>query len=245
MAEVHSWGNWLIVIPARLQSTRLPNKPLADLAGRPLIVRVHDRLSPLKDKGARIIVGTDSEQVANVCQSYGIRVEQTSKDHLSGTDRVHEVACRHNRPFILNVQGDEPFVDLTDLERLCQNLAQDKAPEMATMIIRNSSKEEFLNSNCVKAVRAGDYALYFSRAPIPYDRDGAFHGFWQHIGVYAFERQTLTKFCSLASSELEAIEKLEQLRALEFGIRIRVSEAVHPSLGIDTQQDLEDARGRF
>lgn len=245
MQAKFTWQDWLIVIPARLQSTRLPEKPLVDLGGQPLIVRVYEQLAPLLLEGAKIVVGTDSEKVLTVCQERGIEALLTSPQHPSGTDRVHEVASHHKRPFVLNVQGDEPFVNLLDLKKLCMQLGKEKKPEMATLVVRNAARRDFENPNCVKVVRQGPYAMYFSRAPIPFPREGDFHGFWQHLGVYAFSYPTLNQFCQLPTSELEQIEKLEQLRALEQGIRIVISEADHGSLGIDTPEDLEEARARF
>ncbi|MFW7380433.1 MAG: 3-deoxy-manno-octulosonate cytidylyltransferase [Oligoflexus sp.] len=240
-----SWQDWLIVIPARLQSTRLPEKPLADLGGKTLIVRVFERLRPLLKDGAKIVVGTDSEKILKVCQDNGIDVLLTNPQHPSGTDRVYEVAAKEQRKYILNVQGDEPFINIADLKKLCLKLCQEKNPEMATLIYRNLEEKDFHNPNCVKVVRQGGYAMYFSRASIPFPRDGVFSGFWQHLGVYAFSFPTLKKFCGLPTSELEQIEKLEQLRALENGIRIVISEADQASLGIDTPEDLEEARARY
>lgn len=245
MEENFTWQDWLIVIPARLQSSRLAEKPLQDLGGKPLIVRVYERLSPLLQEGARIVVGTDSERILRVCKENHIDALLTDSKHPSGTDRVFEVATHYQKSFVLNVQGDEPFVNIADLKKLCSQLQKEKNPQMATLVVRNQSQQDFHNPNCVKVVRRGPYAVYFSRAPIPFPRDQNFNGFWHHQGVYAFYYETLKHFCQLPTSELEAIEKLEQLRALENGIQIILSEADQVSLGIDTPQDLEEARARF
>lgn len=245
MQKEFSWQDWLIVVPARLQSSRLPEKPLQDLKGQPLIVRVYQRLSTLADKGAQIVVGTDSEKVLSACQQREIPACLTDPQHASGTDRVHEVASKYPHKFILNVQGDEPFVNLSDLENLCLSFQSRPNPEMGTLVHLNSNRADFENPNCVKVVRRGDFALYFSRSPIPYPRDGVFQGFWQHIGIYAFSRTSLNQFCKLPMSSLEAIEKLEQLRALENSMQVHLCNANKPGLGIDTPEDLEEARARY
>lgn len=240
------WENWLVIIPARLQSTRLPEKPLADLAGKPLIVRVYERILPLRQLGAQIVVATDSLRIAEVCQSQQIPVEMTSESHQSGTDRCAEVARKFKAPYILNVQGDEPFVDISDLQTLAAQMVANSG-QMGTMKHWNSGASAFHDPNCVKVVvDAADRALYFSRASIPYYRDqNAFAGFWQHVGVYAFAAQTLEKFCTLPRHDLEKFENLEQLRALAFGIPIIVTTTQNPAIGIDTSLDLEAAIAKF
>lgn len=240
------WTNCLIVIPARLQSTRLPQKPLADLAGKPLIVRVYERLGPLKSRGAEILVATDASSVLETCSAHGVPAVMTKVEHPSGTDRCAEVARSRQRPYILNVQGDEPFVHLDDLETLLKALSTTQSG-LATLVHRNAREADYLNPNCVKVVRSdAGQALYFSRSPLPYFRAPArFEFFWQHIGVYAFHRDSLFKFCALPAHPLEQSEGLEQLRALGHGLSILTAEARHPSIGIDTPQDLEAARARF
>ncbi|SME93861.1 3-deoxy-manno-octulosonate cytidylyltransferase [Pseudobacteriovorax antillogorgiicola] len=241
-----NWNNWLIVVPARLKSSRLPEKPLQDLGGKALIVRVYQRLAPLASQGAKIVVATDHDSVMRVCQAESIPAVMTSASHESGTDRVFEVAKDHSRALVLNVQGDEPFVDLSDLERLASAMERQESPQMGTLIYRNQNLDEFHNPNIVKAVRSDQQvALYFSRSSIPHDRDGGFEGFWQHQGIYAYSQDTLRRFCELAPHPLEQQEKLEQLRALGHGIAILAVEAKHASIGIDTPEDLEEARERF
>ncbi|MBC7534019.1 MAG: 3-deoxy-manno-octulosonate cytidylyltransferase [Oligoflexus sp.] len=241
-----SWNQWLIVVPARMHSTRLPRKPLADLGGLPMIVRVYQRLEPFKLRGATLVVATDDDDILQVCQKHNVPVQMTDSAHKSGTDRCAEVAARYPLPFILNVQGDEPFVDLTDLEGLLTKMEKDGDP-MGTMVHRNHQPEDHKNANCVKAVMNDQgKALYFSRSPLPYYRDPEnFEAFWQHIGVYAFTKKGLLEFCSLPQHPLELAESLEQLRALGHGLSIAMTEAKSPSLGIDTPQDLEAARARI
>ncbi|HYX37878.1 MAG TPA: 3-deoxy-manno-octulosonate cytidylyltransferase [Oligoflexus sp.] len=240
------WNNWLIVIPARLSSTRLPQKPLADLCGKPLVVRVYERLKPLANKGADVVVATDSQLVMDACLQHQIPSVMTDAAHQSGTDRCAEVARQRPKPFILNVQGDEPFIHCGDLEALARLMIQ-TGVGMGTMMHRNSQKADYENPNCVKVVvNAAHQALYFSRSPLPHYRaPQTFQNFWQHLGVYAFSADTLQNFCSLAQHPLELAESLEQLRALGHNIPIVVSIADHPAIGIDTPEDLEAARARF
>lgn len=241
-----NWDQWLIVIPARLNSTRLPSKPLADLAGKPLIVRVAERLESLRLKGATIVVATDSDAIVETCHSYDIKAELTSANHPSGTDRVNEIASAHNYPFVLNVQGDEPFVSVSDLELLAEKLTATSTPCMATLVYKNQSHEDFQNPNIVKVIKStNEMAIYFSRSPIPYIRDKSFSFFWQHQGIYAFHQKTLADFCLLKQSYLESAECLEQLRAIENNIDIIVVEAKYRSIGIDTPEDLKEACETF
>lgn len=249
-------SDWLIVIPARLKSQRLANKPLEDLCGKALIQRVYENLLPLTVDGAKIIVAVDSKEVEALCLHNGIPCMMTKESHPSGTDRCHEVSVRNPSRFVLNVQGDEPFINLHDLKALMSAMSKSNSP-MGTMTIRAFGRDHFSNPNIVKIVRSRDgRALYFSRAPVPYDRDRMLgknpspfdenvFGFWQHLGVYAFTQEGLRDFCVLPKSELEDLEKLEQLRAIDAGWNILVSEAKHPSIGIDTPEDLAAATIRM
>ncbi len=243
------WSQWLIVVPARMASTRLPRKPLADLKGKPLIIRVYERLRSLTEAGAKVVVATDAQEILNCCQVFNVPAVMTRTEHTSGTDRCWEVASTHSQPFVMNVQGDEPFVDVGDLTRLASVFCQNPKPPMATLIFRNSHSTAFANPNVVKAVCGFDgMALYFSRAGVPVTRNPDPRDefiFWQHLGVYAFQKETLARFCALPPSPLERRESLEQLRALENHIAIRLVEAQSPSLGIDTPEDLEAARERI
>ncbi|MEZ4743151.1 MAG: 3-deoxy-manno-octulosonate cytidylyltransferase [Bdellovibrionota bacterium] len=242
--------DWLIVVPARLGSTRLPKKPLVDLAGKPLIVRVVENLTNLIHRGAEVVVATDSADIIQVCKSANIAVQMTRLDHHSGTDRCLEVANATPKKFVMNVQGDEPFICLTALEGLA-DFVESGRYEMATLAYCNRHKDAFESSNIVKIALCENTkrALYFSRSPIPnrtrYIYDDHLFGFWQHIGVYAYKIETLRKFCSFSPSLLEQMESLEQLRALENGIEIGVVYSEKPSIGIDTFEDLEKARERL
>ncbi len=241
-----TWNQWLIVVPARMHSTRLPRKPLEDLGGLPMIVRVFQRLEPLQALGASIVIATDDQEILDVCQKHKVPAQMTSIDHKSGTDRCAEVAKAHDKPYILNVQGDEPFVNLDDLKGLLQKMEKDGDP-MGTLVYRNQHEQEYRNPNCVKALMNDQgRAMYFSRSPLPYYREpNTFQGFWQHIGVYAFTKKGLLDFCRLPQHPLETAESLEQLRALGNGMSIALTVAESPSLGIDTPQDLEAARERI
>lgn len=251
-------SQWLVVVPARLDSQRLPRKALADLGGRPLIARVVDNLAPLRDAGARIIVATDASEIVDVCRERGIEAELTSRDHPSGTDRCHEVAIRHDRAFVMNVQGDEPFIDPTDVMSLARSVEARPDADIGTLVFPSSDRDAFLNPNVVKALRAANgWALAFSRAPIPFGGDRSPRlgdlrdfatpdvQFLHHLGVYAFRVEALRRFCALAPSPLEGREKLEQMRALDNGMRVWLTNASRLGIGIDTPADLEAARARF
>jgi 3-deoxy-manno-octulosonate cytidylyltransferase (CMP-KDO synthetase) len=244
-------NDWLIVIPARLASTRLHQKPLQDLGGKPLIVRVYENLQSLKSFGAEIIVGADHELTQEACLTHGIPCVMTKSSHLSGTDRCAEVAANHpSRRYILNVQGDEPFVDVNDLQDLMELMTKQN-PKMATLGFSSSDWGAYHDPNVVKIVLDKDNrAIYFSRSPIPFDRDAHQSGsrsvhFVQHVGVYAFFRDSLFEFCRLEPSSLELVEKLEQLRAISAGWNILVASARSKSRGIDTQEDLDHVREVF
>lgn len=248
---LQSLQDWLVVIPARLGSERLPRKPLADLAGKPLIVRVAENLAALKAAGASLLVATDADEVMAACRSQGIPAAMTAAHHVSGTDRCAEAAAKHSHPFILNVQGDEPFVSVEALNSLMEAMVQRQDADMGTLVVPSTDLSIAADPNVVKAVRAHTgFALYFSRAPLPYDRTKHAGGnlprhFYQHLGVYAFRRERLKDFVALGPSPLELTEKLEQLRALEAGWRLWLEPTPHGARGIDTPEDLEAARARL
>ncbi|MDD9952359.1 MAG: 3-deoxy-manno-octulosonate cytidylyltransferase [Zetaproteobacteria bacterium] len=237
-------SQWLIVVPARLDSSRLPRKALADLGGKPMVVRVCENVQPLVQQGARLIVATDNQSIVDVCEAYRIESCLTRGDHLSGTARCGEVAEKMSFAYILNLQGDEPFVRCDELRQLMVSHQRQGRGAMSTMVHRIEDPQELYNPNLVKAVMSQQgTALYFSRAPIPYlrsrERSADAYG---HIGVYAFDREVLATLLSLEPSPLELAEGLEQLRALEHGIPIRLIHAAGASLGVDTAEDLELAR---
>jgi 3-deoxy-manno-octulosonate cytidylyltransferase (CMP-KDO synthetase) len=228
------------VIPARLQSTRLPRKVLRTLCGRPMVEWVWRaaQASGLMDP---VVVATDADEVAEVCRARAIPVIMTSPACASGSDRVREAARHIDAGIYVNIQGDEPTLTADFFAPL---LALFERPEVqaATLAVRCPA-EEIANPNAVKVVTAPDgRALYFSRATIPFDRDAAgFTEYRKHLGIYAYRKAALEKFAALAPSPLETLERLEQLRLLENGIDIYVAQAPRDTIGVDTEEDLQRA----
>jgi 3-deoxy-manno-octulosonate cytidylyltransferase (CMP-KDO synthetase) len=234
------------LIPARLPSTRLPGKPLIDLCGLPMIVRVYERVRATPGL-ADVLVATDDERVKAAVEAHGGRCVMTRADHPSGTDRLAEVAATLRCDVVVNVQGDEPLIDPMMIADALAPFATTKGLEMSTLCRRFDDEHEFKSPNVVKAVVGRDgYALYFSRAPVPFHRATANNGVpasaFKHIGLYAYRRSTLLKLAALAPTPLEDLESLEQLRALEHGIRIRVVETRGDSIGVDTEADVARVR---
>ncbi|MCE9561411.1 MAG: 3-deoxy-manno-octulosonate cytidylyltransferase [Planctomycetes bacterium] len=231
-----------IVIPARYASTRLPAKPLLRETGKYLIQHTYERAMQAKC-GAQVIVATDDERIYDAVRGFGGRVVMTRADHVSGTDRIAEVAAHLPADVVLNVQGDEPQMEPAALDLLA-GLMADPASDMATLAVPIRSKESYLDPNVVKVVcDAGGRALYFSRRPIPMVRDGEpdFSArpaqFLQHLGVYAYRQSFLLKIATTPPHPLEQAEKLEQLRVLGTGGTIRVGLVEHAHRGIDTPAD--------
>jgi 3-deoxy-manno-octulosonate cytidylyltransferase (CMP-KDO synthetase) len=234
----------IAVIPARYGSTRLPAKAIADIGGVPMVVRVWRQVR-MAHSIERVIVATDDERIAAPVRAAGGEAMMTSTAHQSGTDRIAEVAAKVHADIYINVQGDQPFTDPRDLDAVAAPMLSDATIDMATLATPIADLEEFRNPTKVKVVcDASGNALYFSRSPIPYPRDleGVPPGALRHIGIYAYRRDFLMRFASMAQGKLEQLEKLEQLRALENGYRIRVVASVSPSLEIDTAEDLAKAR---
>lgn len=235
----------LIVIPARFGSTRFPGKALADLEGRPLIVRVAEKAAEISGAD-EIIVATDDSRIFEAVSSAGFTCEMTA-DHPTGTDRIGEVATRHQADIILNLQGDEPLLDPRDVDRLITAMVEEPEIDMATCAHEFTAEAEWNDANQVKVVcDVNGRALYFSRAPIPGTFPGkqrrAFEGSLRHVGIYAFRRAALERFLRLERTPLEIAEGLEQLRALENGMRIKVVEIAGAPVGVDTPEDLELVR---
>ncbi len=239
-----------VAIPARHASTRLPGKPLALLAGTPMILHVH-RLA--RQSGAsEVVVATDDDRIRAVCAAAGVDVEMTAGEHLSGTDRIAELAGRRgwaDDSIVVNVQGDEPMLPPALIGQAAGLLAASPAAAIATLASPIASREEFLDPNVVKVVARDDgRALYFSRAPIPWDRDGAnaaaakaarHRGARRHLGIYAYRVSALREMAATPATALERREQLEQLRALEMGLVIVVADAAErPGPGVDTAEDL-------
>ncbi|MFZ0771399.1 MAG: 3-deoxy-manno-octulosonate cytidylyltransferase [Candidatus Sulfotelmatobacter sp.] len=226
----------LAVIPARLASTRLPRKMLREIAGKPLVGWVYEavRSSPLL---ADVIVATDSEEIMAVCRQFGWNARLTSPTHRSGTERVHEVSNSIPGDVYVNVQGDEPLVRTEQIVTLLDVM---KDPQVQVGTVKTlCPPEEVSNPNANKVVTAADgRALYFSRATIPFDRDGTRPRYFKHLGLYAYRKPALDFFVSQPESTLEKSERLEQLRFLENGIPIYVGETPYDSVGVDTEEDL-------
>jgi 3-deoxy-manno-octulosonate cytidylyltransferase (CMP-KDO synthetase) len=235
----------LAVVPVRYGASRLPGKPLADLGGRPIVQWVHEAAAACPDFD-EVVVATDSEEIAAVVRDFGGDAELTREDHASGTDRVAEVAARHpEADVVVNVQGDQPFVTPEMLTTLVSPYVAGELPPMATLACPLVNPSWWTDPNVVKVVVGvnGD-ALYFSRSSIPHAAidPGAVVRPLHHLGLYAFSRETVLRFPELPATPLEQQERLEQLRALEHGIRIHVCETERPVLEVNTPEDLERAR---
>jgi 3-deoxy-manno-octulosonate cytidylyltransferase (CMP-KDO synthetase) len=231
------------IIPARYQSTRLPGKALADIGGHPMIELVYRRAAAARSI-ASVLVATDDERIARAVERFGGTVRMTSPAHASGTDRLAEVAAGLDCDVVVNVQGDEPLIEPQMIDEAVAPFASEPALQMSTLRRRIDDRAELTNPNVTKVVVDRDgYALYFSRAPIPFVRDGspAAPG-WRHVGLYAYRRPCLLRLSRLAPTALERSEALEQLRALEHGIRIKAIETAFDSIGVDTPEDLERVR---
>jgi 3-deoxy-manno-octulosonate cytidylyltransferase (CMP-KDO synthetase) len=232
----------LAVIPARYDSTRFPGKPLAPLAGKPMVQHVVERVRQAA-RVARVLVATDDERIRRAVENFGGEAVLTRREHRSGTERVAEVAAQWPAAIYLNVQADEPLVDPAALDALVQTLEDDSAVQVATLATLLAGVRDVMDPNVVKVVADFDAnALYFSRAPIPWVREPAPAAVtprhFKHIGVYAFRRAALLEFPILPPGELERVEQLEQLRWLENGWRIRVTETAGDAIGVDVPEDL-------
>lgn len=232
------------VIPARLQSTRLPRKVLREIAGRPMICHVYERARRAAALGD-VLVATDAAEVGTVCDAHGIPWMLTAADHPSGTDRVWEVAQRRPADVYVNIQGDEPLITAAHVDALVEPFRRRPATEVTTLKIR-AADDEVDDPNAVKVVcDAEGRALYFSRHALPYDRDGRGAIRFKHIGIYAYRAAALECFHRLPPSPLEQTERLEQLRFLEHGVAIVVVETSEPTIGVDTETDLRAVEARL
>lgn len=243
-----------VIIPARFASSRLPGKPLADLGGKPMVVRVAERAA--RSGAARVVVATDDARIAAAVTAHGHQALMTRRDHASGTDRIAEVAAKLRLPpgaIVVNVQGDEPLIAPALIRRVAENLAAHRAAAIATAACRIRDVRDMANPNMVKVVLDHEgYALYFSRAPIPYARDAFAAGIrrlpkgvpvLRHLGIYAYRCKFLGAYARLEPAAIERAEALEQLRALAHGFRISVAiSAAAPHPGVDTPADLRKVR---
>jgi 3-deoxy-manno-octulosonate cytidylyltransferase (CMP-KDO synthetase) len=235
----------IAVIPARYASTRFPAKLMQDLGGKPVILRTYEAAinTQLFDD---VFVVTDSDLIYNEIVSHGGKAIRSVKEHESGSDRIAEAVANLDVDIVVNVQGDEPFIDSEPLAKVIEVFRNDseKQVDLASLMREITDEDEINNPNNVKVVvDQNGFALYFSRSVIPYPREkNVGVRYMQHIGVYAFRKQALLDFYNLPMKSLEASEKLEQLRYLEFGKRIKMLETTHVGIGIDTPEDLEKAR---
>ncbi len=239
----------IAVIPARYRSTRFPGKPLALIQGKPMIQWVYERTTRSR-LVTRVVVATDDERIRSAVAAFGGEAIMTAPSHPTGTDRIAEVVSAVPCDLVVNVQGDEPLIHPGMIDEALQPLIDDPAIPMGTVCRRIEDRREAVDPNVVKVVRdEKGFALYFSRAPIPWDRDAwsgkesltalpVTHAMFKHIGLYVYRRDFLLAYPSMPQTALEAVEKLEQLRALETGHRIRVVVTEHDSFGVDIPDDL-------
>lgn len=235
---------FVVVIPARYASVRLPGKPLRDICGKPMIQHVHERA--VESSALQVVIATDDQRIADACEAFGAIVCMTGDQHRSGSERIAEVCDIMDWPddrIVVNLQGDEPSMPAQLIDQ-CAGLLADPSADIATLASPIASQADFENPNVVKTVLddAGN-ALYFSRAPIPH---GGMNLALQHHGIYAYRCAVLRQLVAAAPSELESCERLEQLRALALGMRIRVAAPpVRPGAGVDTEEDLLAAASAF
>ena len=229
-----------IIIPARYGSSRLEGKPLIEVNGKPIIQWVYEKAQQAK-LADMIIVATDDERIFNAVKTFGGDVEMTSVNHKCGSDRIREVAERHPEiSYIVNLQGDEPLIKPESIDAVAKNVQEDENADISTLIRVLTDEVEINNPNLVKCVVDNNgYALYFSRSKIPYERNSGIATFYGHLGIYGYKREALIKMTSLPQTPLERTESLEQLRALENGMKIKTSVVDFVPVGIDTLEDLE------
>ncbi len=232
----------IAVIPARHASSRFPGKPLAALAGRPMIQHVVERVNQA-ERVSRVVVATDDPRIKTAVETFGGEAILTRSDHHTGTDRVAEVATHLAAGIYVNIQGDEPLIDPATIDAVVAAMIEDESVQVASPCVAIKHRNDIMDPHITKVVRDFDgNALYFSHAPIPWVRDAqhtvtAQH--WKHIGLYAFRRDALLEFPTLPPGELEVLEQLEQLRWLENGFRIRMVESDYDAVSVDVPGDLE------
>ncbi|MBN2568930.1 MAG: 3-deoxy-manno-octulosonate cytidylyltransferase [Deltaproteobacteria bacterium] len=236
----------ICVIPSRYQSSRFEGKPLADICGKPMIQHVYERA--LKAESVQYVaVATDDDRIFQRVRSFGGNVIMTSQRHRSGTDRIAEAASTldlDEDDIIVNIQGDQPLFVPVQIDEVVAPLLEESSLGMSTLVYRIEREEEIYHHNAVKTVfDKNHFAIYFSRATIPYDRDGEEEtAYYKHHGIYAYRKSFLTIFTGLERGPLEKRESLEQLRALEHGYRIKVVETLHDSVEVDTEEEIERVR---
>ena len=234
-------NNITIIIPARYASTRLEGKPLLEANGKTIIQWVYEKAKQSK-LATDVIVATDDKRIFDKVESFGGKVCMTSTEHKCGSDRLVEVLKKQEDISIaVNVQGDEPMIEPDSIDSAIKLLIDDQNADMATLIREINNEEEIQNPNTVKAVKDNNgYAMYFSRSPIPYERNKNQASTFAHIGLYVYRRETLLKMSELPQSDLEKAESLEQLRALQNGFKIKTATVNYKPVGIDTREDFEE-----
>jgi len=229
-----------IIIPARYGSSRLEGKPLLKACDKPIIQWVWEKASkiPLVD---RVIIATDDDRIYNTCKDFGAEVEMTSVNHKSGSDRIAEVAKRHPEiEYIINLQGDEPLIEQENIELVIKGVKFDEYADISTLVREIQDDDEINNPNLVKCIFDNNsYAMYFSRAKIPYERHIGKSKFYGHLGIYGYKKEALFKMTELPQTTYEMSESLEQLRALQNGMKIKISIVKNVPIGIDTIEDFE------
>lgn len=232
-------GKTAIIIPARYGSSRLEGKPLIEVSGKPIIQWVYEKAQQSKLADI-IIVATDDKKIYDAVKSFGGNVEMTSTEHKCGSDRIKEVVMRHPEiSYIVNLQGDEPLIKPESIDEVAKNVKEDKLADISTLI-RKITPVEAENPNLVKCVVDNfGFAMYFSRSKIPFERNVGKSDFYGHLGIYGYKREALIKMTELPQSSYEMSESLEQLRALQNGMRIKTSVVDFIPVGIDTAEDLE------
>ena len=244
----------VIVIPARLDSSRLPKKVLLELKGKTVIQRVYEQCLKVKNIDG-VYIATDSSEIEEVCRSFTNHIILTKSSHQSGTDRIGEAVAGIDCDIIVNVQGDEPFIDPNLIEELVHSFDDDQV-YMASAMSKIENIKDLQDPNVVKVVvDTQNNAIYFSRAPIPFPRDHQEiiqlneqlkkHNFFRHIGIYGYQKDFLAKYIKMDQTNLEKLEKLEQLRVIENGFKIKMIEAATSLIGIDTQEDYEEALKKY
>jgi 3-deoxy-manno-octulosonate cytidylyltransferase (CMP-KDO synthetase) len=244
----------VIVIPARLDSSRLRKKVLLDLKGKTVIQRVYEQCLKVKNIDG-VYIATDSSEIEEVCRSFTNHIILTKSSHQSGTDRIGEAVAGIDCDVVVNVQGDEPFIDPNLIEELVHSFDDDQV-SMASAMSKIENIKDLQDPNVVKVVvDTQNNAIYFSRAPIPFPRDYQEiihsneelikHNFFRHIGIYGYQKDFLAKYIKMEQTKLEKLEKLEQLRVIENGFKIKMIEAASSLIGIDTQEDYEEALKKY
>jgi 3-deoxy-manno-octulosonate cytidylyltransferase (CMP-KDO synthetase) len=233
--------NVIVVIPSRYASTRLPGKPLVQLAGKPMVQHVYERAKRAQTVH-RVIVATDDQRIMDAVSAFGGEARMTRSDHRTGTERIAEVAAHEPGDVFVNVQGDEPLIDPVAIDTAVGALLEEPQAQVSTVATPIRHAGDIMDPNVVKTVLDFDgNALYFSRAPIPWIRDTqqkVHVNYWKHLGLYVFQREALLEFPTLPQGELERIEQLEQLRWLENGWKIRVAEVAHDAVSVDVPEDV-------